>query len=71
MAITVASVLEDPLFNKCRLLTSSAKAEANLVRWVSVIEVPVERFVRRNEFVLTTAMNVGHDTRLLGGFVKS
>jgi DNA-binding PucR family transcriptional regulator len=70
MAITVASVLEDPLFNKCRLLTSSAQAEANLVRWVSVIEVPVERFVRRNEFVLTTAMNVGHDTRLLGGFVR-
>ena len=71
MAITVASVLEDPLFNKCRLLTSSAQAEANLVRWVSVIEVPVERFVRRNEFVLTTAMNVGHDTRLLGDFVRS
>jgi len=70
MTITVARVLQDPLFRKCRLLTGGAQAEASVISWVSVIEVPVERFVRRNEFVLTTAMNVGHDSRLLGNFVR-
>lgn len=70
MAITVARILQDPMFGKCRLLTTPELASVSAISWVSVIEVPVERFVRRNEFVLTTAMNVGHDLRLLTRFVR-
>lgn len=70
MTISVARALQDPLFAKCRLLTGAEQAEASAIRWVSVIEVPVQRFVRRNEFVLTTAMNVGHDAGLLSQFVR-
>jgi DNA-binding PucR family transcriptional regulator len=70
MALTVANVLEDPLFGKCRLLTSAEQARSSVIRWVSVIEVPVQQFVRRNELVLTTAMNVGHDSGLLSAFAR-
>ncbi|WP_264183973.1 PucR family transcriptional regulator [Bacillus shivajii] len=40
------------------------------VEWISVIEVPVENFVRKNEFVLSTGIGCEDDPILLEQFVK-
>jgi PucR family transcriptional regulator, purine catabolism regulatory protein len=40
------------------------------IEWVSVIEMPVEQFVRPHELVLTTAMGCGQDPDVVGSFVR-
>ncbi len=40
------------------------------VEWISVIEVPVENFVRKNEYVLSTGIGCEDDPVLLEQFVK-
>jgi purine catabolism regulator len=40
------------------------------VEWISVIEMPVENFVRKNEFVLSTAVGCGHDPEMFMQFVQ-
>ncbi|GEL78533.1 hypothetical protein TMU01_27680 [Tenuibacillus multivorans] len=41
-----------------------------LVEWVSVMEVPVENFVRKHEFVLTTGIGCADDPILFEKFVQ-
>ncbi|MDC3416934.1 PucR family transcriptional regulator [Aquibacillus salsiterrae] len=40
------------------------------VEWISVIELPVENFVRKNEFVLTTGMGCENDHEQLEAYVR-
>lgn len=39
-------------------------------QWVSAIEMPNESFVRKNEFVLTTAIGCGHNHQEFEKFVQ-
>ena len=52
------------------MLGGSAPLGNQSVVGVSVIEVPVEGFVRRGELILSTAMGVGHEEALLSAFVR-
>jgi purine catabolism regulator len=58
MQLSVEEVLKLPLLAPARLLTHTAPRRP--VRWVSVIEAPVDDFVREDELVLTTAMGCDH-----------
>lgn len=40
------------------------------VEWVSVIETPVENFIRKNELVLSSGIGCGHDPVLFKEFVQ-
>ncbi|WP_194841258.1 PucR family transcriptional regulator [Salinibacillus xinjiangensis] len=70
MRLTMDEVLELNLLNQGRLATHPDTVSESIVEWVSVIEMPVENFVRKNEFVLTTGLGCGEDEKLLFQFVK-
>lgn len=59
-----------PILKVSKLLTDPDIAGDREISWVSVIEVPVDEFIRSGEFVLSTGMNVGHDANLLARFVS-
>ncbi|QBD74559.1 PucR family transcriptional regulator [Ktedonosporobacter rubrisoli] len=70
MALSVRQVLDLEAFQTASLLTSQHTLLGREVRWVSVIEVPVEDFVRPHELVLSTAVGIGHDPALLAQFAR-
>ena len=59
-----------PSLRQAQWLTPEQHALPRPVTGVSVIEVPVEQFVRRGELVLSTGIGVGQDETLLGRFVE-
>ncbi|MBA2175018.1 PucR family transcriptional regulator ligand-binding domain-containing protein [Halobacillus locisalis] len=67
MGVCVQDVVELPVFNRARQLT---KTYPNVVEWISVIETPVENFVRNREFVLSTGVGCGQDILALEDYVK-
>ena len=67
--MTLRDVLELPILRTARLLTDSKLETEREIGSVSVIEVPVGEFVRSGEFVMSTGMNVGRKSRLLGRFI--
>lgn len=71
MPLTVNDVLQLDIMEGAIVRTSKKLALQNPVEWISVIEVPVENFVRRNEWVLSTAVGCGHDPTLFRDFVQA
>jgi DNA-binding PucR family transcriptional regulator len=69
-SLSVADLLHLPTLASARLLSESSTALTKRVSGVSVIEVPVEGFVRSGELVLSTAMGIGHDPKLVTKFVQ-
>ncbi|ASF41186.1 PucR family transcriptional regulator [Halobacillus halophilus] len=67
MGVTVENVLRLPIFEQAKVLT---KITDKPVQWISVIETPVENFVRNNEFVLSTGVGCGDDVTALEEYVK-
>ena len=59
------------MMKSAKLRTSKNTLKDKRVEWVSVIETPVENFVRENEFVLSTGIGCGHDPLLLKEFVQN
>ncbi|MGO4886917.1 PucR family transcriptional regulator [Anaerobacillus sp. MEB173] len=70
MLITVEDVCRLPVLQEANVKTSHRFLDQKQIEWVSVIETPVEDFVRKNEFVLTTGIGCGHDQDLFIKFVK-
>lgn len=70
MQLTVQDVLDYELLEGAVVRTAKEYAQTRPVHWVSVMEMPVENFVRRNELVLTTAMGCKNDLEIFRGFVK-
>lgn len=70
MHFTMEDAMELDIMNSARVLSAINTLSHRPVESVSVIEVPVENFVRPNEFVLTTGLGCGEDTNLLLGFVS-
>jgi|GEM_PF-797745 len=68
--LTVGDVLKFEVMKNARVRTGKQLLEEKSVQWISVIEMPVENFVRKNEVVLSTAVGCGHDPELFGQFVK-
>ena len=70
MTITVADVKNLHMLNEAIVHSGACSMNNRQVEWISVIETPVEQFVRRNEFILTTAVGCGHDEQLLMTFIQ-
>lgn len=67
---TLRDVLTIPLFSGAELLSGKETISTQIVDSVSVMELPVEDFVRNNELVLTTAIGCGGNTEVFLSFVK-
>src|SRR5690625_4550427 len=70
MTITVQEVVNLPIFNTAKVITGIDILDKRHVDWMSAIEGPVENFVRKQEFVLTTGMGCENKPELLLQFVE-
>lgn len=70
MPLTANRVLKLPILQSATLKTGEDLLFKKSIEWISVIEMPVENFVRENEFVLTTGIGCYGDLELLEQFVK-
>lgn len=70
MGLTVKDVVQLPVMGTSKVKTGRELLDQKVIDWISVIEIPVENFVRRNEFVLSTGIGCEDDPLLLEKFVK-
>ncbi|WP_280770038.1 PucR family transcriptional regulator [Salipaludibacillus daqingensis] len=70
MALTAKDIIQLPILQSATLKAGEDQLAKRSVEWISVIEMPVENFVRENEFVLTTGIGCHGDPKLLEQFVK-
>lgn len=68
--LQVSDMMELPFLKTSKVRSGKAVLGNHLIEWVSVIEYPVENFVRKNEFVLTTGIGCHGDIDILLEFVK-
>ncbi len=70
MQFTVKNVMELEVMKQGRVRTAKNMLDSIPVGSISVIEIPVEDFVQKHEFVLTTGVGCGHDPSLFQRFVE-
>ncbi|QDP41858.1 PucR family transcriptional regulator [Radiobacillus deserti] len=70
MGLTVEEIIELPILRKSKIKSGKQHVKEKPIEWISVIEVPVENFVRKNEFVLSTGIGCENNPALLEEFVK-
>lgn len=70
MPITVQEIVNLPIFNTAKVRAGIDILDQRNVEWMSAIEGPVENFVRKYEFVLTTGLSYESDPALLYEFTK-
>ncbi|MFS0669506.1 PucR family transcriptional regulator [Peribacillus frigoritolerans] len=70
MRLTIKDVLNYEIMEKARIITGKDFENERYIQWISVIEMPVENFVRKNEVVLTTAIGCNNDVETLKTFVQ-
>ncbi|MEA4893056.1 MAG: PucR family transcriptional regulator ligand-binding domain-containing protein [Peptococcaceae bacterium] len=67
---TLQDFLELDYINPCKIMTQVPDMGQIPIHSISVIEIPVDNFIRANEIVLTTALGCCEDDSLLLRFVK-
>ena len=70
MQLTVESVVNYEILENARILTAKDSVADCIVQWISVMEMPVENFVRQNEVVLTTAIGCHSNVEDFKSFVQ-
>ncbi|GKV57670.1 hypothetical protein NCCP2222_36170 [Sporosarcina sp. NCCP-2222] len=70
MGIAVEDIVNLTLLEGASIVTAKDRVSERIVEWVSVIENPVENFVRDNEFVLSTGIGCYGDPLKLLKFVE-
>ncbi|HSI67027.1 MAG TPA: PucR family transcriptional regulator ligand-binding domain-containing protein [Planococcus sp. (in: firmicutes)] len=70
MQLTIDKLLNYELLKGANVLTGQNQTTKRHVQWISVIEMPVENFVRQNEVVLTTAMGCNENVENFKKFVQ-
>src|SRR5699024_3671691 len=70
MPITVQEIVNLPIFNTAKVKSGIELLGERHVEWMSAIEGPVENFVRKYEFILTTGLGCENDADLLFEFTK-
>jgi DNA-binding PucR family transcriptional regulator len=68
--LTLSDVLQLPVLKLSSVPTHRDLEEDREVTSVSVQEIPVGKFIRPGELVLSTGMNVGKDARRLARFIR-
>ena len=61
MKLTIGDVLNLDIMKNAVVRAGRNFIKERYVQWISVIELPVENFVRQNELVLTTGIGCGED----------
>lgn len=70
MTLMVRDVLNLPIFKTAKIKTGMDVLKHFHVDWISAIEGPVENFIRKDEFILTTGMGCENDPTKLLEFVR-
>jgi len=70
MSFSVTDILNIPIMGQAKVHTAIANLSSRPVESVTVIEIPVENFIRKNELVLSTAMGCNVDNEIFKGFIK-
>ncbi|MFA9557896.1 PucR family transcriptional regulator [Evansella sp. AB-rgal1] len=70
MGVLVKDIVQLPVMATSKIKVGKDLLDKKSVEWISVIEIPVENFVRKNEFVLSTGIGCEDDPLLLEEFVK-
>jgi PucR family transcriptional regulator, purine catabolism regulatory protein len=70
MSLLVQEILQLDILQDAKIITGKEFVKERAVQWVSAIELPVENFVRKNEFVLTTAIGCGQNPDEFEKFVQ-
>lgn len=70
MQFTLKDVMDIEVMSLAKQLTAIQTSDSQPVESISVIEIPVENFVRKNELVLTTAIGCNHDKQVFQKFVQ-
>ncbi|GIN90528.1 purine catabolism regulatory protein [Siminovitchia terrae] len=70
MNLSLEDVFKFPIFETAKIISGKKELQKKTVEWVSVIERPVENFVRENELVLSTGIGCYTDPHLFFDFVK-
>lgn len=70
MSLLIQDILQFDLMKEAKVLAGAELVTKKQVEWVSVIEIPVENFVRKNELVLTTAIGCGQNLEEFEKFVQ-
>ncbi|AKG04727.1 PucR family transcriptional regulator [Salimicrobium jeotgali] len=70
MGLLMSDIMELPVMEKSTLLTPSSLLHRQMVEWISVIETPVEDFVKQKEFVLSTGMGCSNDPKCLEQYTR-
>ncbi|RPF52251.1 PucR family transcriptional regulator [Aquisalibacillus elongatus] len=70
MGIRMDQVVNLNIMDEAKVITGHEHLNATTVEWVSVMEVPVENFVRKHEFVLTTGIGCADDPITFEKFVQ-
>lgn len=68
--LTVAQIANYEILRNARMLTAKNAAADRIVQWISVMEMPVENFVRQHEVVLTTAIGCHSNVENFKQFVQ-
>ncbi len=68
--LTVENILSFEVLKEAKQMAGGNGNLDKPVEWVSIIETPVEDFVRKNEVVLTTGIGCRNDEKKLLSFVK-
>jgi purine catabolism regulator len=69
--LTVQKVLELDILSGTKVRTAKHMLSKQPVEWVSIMDIPVENYIRKNEFVLNTGAGSGRDQEVFYQFVKS
>ncbi|MGM0827651.1 MAG: PucR family transcriptional regulator [Bacillota bacterium] len=70
MVLTIEDILNYEIMKNAKIITGKELVNERFVQWISVMEMPVENFVRKNEVVLTTAIGCNNDVEVLKTFVQ-
>ena len=67
--MTLKDFLKQPCTSDFQILTSLSNIDEIPVEYISILEPPVEKFVRTNEIILSTALSVRDNTDTLRDFI--
>ncbi|MDQ6600516.1 PucR family transcriptional regulator [Bacillus salipaludis] len=70
MGLLVNDILQLEIMKDAMVVAGEDLVQEKEVQWVSAMEMPVESFVRKNEFVLTTAIGCGQNVKEFEKFVQ-
>nr|WP_263327250.1 PucR family transcriptional regulator [Neobacillus sp. Marseille-Q6967] len=70
MSLKVYDILKLDFMKDAKVIAGQELVKDRKVQWVSAMEIPVESFVRKNEFVLTTAIGCGQNLKEFEKFVQ-